>query len=646
MKPSNTIQERVHEFLRQYPPFNMIREEQLRKLASQVRVMYLEAEQVLFTQDDPAHAYFYVVRQGSVRLEQRTEEGGQRLVDVCDEGDLFGVRALIARKNYSSTATAAEESLVYAVPIALFEPILNESPEVALYFAAGFAAGAPVVRSSMADTNKARVGLGTSYTSHPVINHLEDVVKVGAGKGLVACTPDTSIRLAAQMMSDKDSSFMLVTDEQNWPLGITTDTDMRKRVVAGLVSINDPVEEIMSAPVITIAPDPPMADALIHMIRHKVKHLCMTEDGTAQSKAVGVLTEHDLLLAQGNNPAVLITEIRQTKDINSLPAIRDRAEELVLKYLEQEVSISFIANIITEINDAIIVRALQHAEQELGEPPLRYCWLSLGSEGREEQLLRTDQDNALLFEDQHAAGEKEAQAYFLKLADIVNEILISCGFEKCPADMMARNPKWCQPLHTWKQYFYHWIHEPTEESLLHASIFFDYRPVYGDFNLSRQLTSYIYEHISQEHIFLPYLAKHALQSPPPLSFFRNFIVERGGEHKDSFDIKLRAMTPLVDAARVLTLDNHITGENNTFKRFAKLAELEPKNALLYQEAAMAYEIMMRYRALNGLRNHTSGRYLNPNQLNKLERQALRNTFKPISDIQELLQVRFQLSYLG
>jgi CBS domain-containing protein len=228
----------------------------------------------------------------------------------------------------------------------------------------------------------------------------------------------------------------------------------------------------------------------------------------------------------------------------------------------------------------------------------------------------------------------------------VRDVLVACGFEKCPADMMASNPKWCQPLHTWKQYFYNWIHEPTEEALMHTSIFYDYRPVYGDFSLSRQLTDYIYENIQQERIFLPFLAKHALQSPPPLSFFRNFIVERGGEHKDQFDIKLRAMTPLVDAARVLTLDNRVAEENNTFKRFAKLAELEPQNAELYREAAMAYEIMMRFRALNGLRNKNSGRYLNPNQLNKLERQTLRSTFKPISDIQELLQVRFQLNYLG
>ncbi|MDX5481754.1 MAG: DUF294 nucleotidyltransferase-like domain-containing protein, partial [Hymenobacteraceae bacterium] len=483
MKPSNAIQERVLEFLNKYPPFNLIKQEKLQELASQVRVLYLEPEQVLFSQGDEKHAYFYVVRQGSVRLEQRNEAGEQRLVDVCDEGDVFGARALIAKKNYSSTATAAEETLVYGIPIALFEPVLHESPEVTLFFAAGFAAGAPVQQGGMQETNKARRGLRSGAVA-PLPMHLEDVLVVGTGQSAVICTPETSVRLAAQIMSDKNSSYILVVDGQQQPLGILTDTDMRKQVVAGHIGIDDKVTAIMSSPVITIKPDPHMAEALIPMMRHKVKHLCVTADGTDGSSVQGVLTEHDLLLAQGNNPAVLVQEIRQTKSIDNLPAIRDRAEELLQKYLEQEVNIAFVANIITEINDALIVRALQHAEAKLGDPPLRYCWLSIGSEGREEQLLRTDQDNALVFEDKHTVSEKDAQAYFLQLAGMVNEVLARCGFEKCPANMMGSNPQWCQPLHTWKQYFYNWIHEPTEEALLNASIFFDYRPVYGDFSLS------------------------------------------------------------------------------------------------------------------------------------------------------------------
>ncbi|WP_187260993.1 DUF294 nucleotidyltransferase-like domain-containing protein [Pontibacter beigongshangensis] len=645
MQVTNTIQERVHEFLKQYPPFSLVKEEELREIASQVKVMYLEPEQVLFAQGEAAHEHFYVVRQGSVRLElQDPERTGQiLLLDVCDEGDVFGVRALIVRKSYSSTAVAGEETLLYAIPSKPFEHILAENPKVELYFAAGFAAGASALRRTMTQTQKARVGLRRGTASvYP--QRLEELVKVAADKDLLACLPDTPIQEAAQRMTTKNSSFMLVWDAQQRPIGIVTDTDMRRRVVTGRVGIEEPVHVIMTNPVVTIAPEPAMADALIRMIRHRVKHICVTADGTPQSRAEAVLTEHDLLLTQGNNPAVLVWEIRQT-NVENLPAIRERAEELLQKYLEQEVKISFIAGIITEINDAIMVRALQHAEEVLGEPPVPYCWLSIGSEGRAEQLLRTDQDNMLIFEDVPAAGTKAVQAYFLQLAGIVQGILEQCGFYKCRANMMATNPQWCQPLSVWKKYYHSWIQEPTEQALLNASIFFDYRPIYGDFSLSSQLTDCIYEELSRGKIFLPYLARQARQNPTPLSFFRNFILERGGEHKDQFDIKLRAMTPLVDAARVLTLENRITGENNTIKRYEKLAELEPQNAPLYRETAMAYEIMMRLRALNGIRSHNSGRYLKPEQLSKIERQTLRNTFVTITDIQELLQVRFQLGYL-
>lgn len=643
MKPANAIQERVLEFLQKYPPFNLVQPDVLRQLAGQVRVQYLEAEDVLFRQGETPHQLFYVVRQGTVRLEQGAAEAPV-LIDICDEGDVFGARALIAKKDYVSTAVASEETLVYGIPIALFEPLLHQNSEVVLYFAAGFAAGATGQQGRMLQTDEARRGLRNGQVSHSL--HLEEVLPVNAIQHKLTCLAHTSIREAARRMSEQNTSFILVVDEQEHPVGILTDTDLRRRVVTGQVSIDAVVKAVMSAPVISIAPDPPLAEALLLMLRHRVKHLCVTADGSINSAVVGVLTEHDLLLAQGDNPAVLVQEIRQTQHLEKLPSIRNRAEELLQRYLEQDVNIAFVARIMTELNDALAVRALQHAESILGPPPVAYCWLVLGSEGREEQLLRTDQDNALVYMPPPEGKAQETQAYFLKLATMVNDLLAQCGFEKCPAGMMASNPKWCQPLPAWQQYFHGWIHEPTEEALLYASIFFDYRPVHGNHGLATALTDYIYEQLQQEHIFLPYLAKHALQTPPPLSFFRNFIVERSGEHKHQFDIKLRAMTPLVDAARVLTLANRIAGENNTFKRFEKLADLEPQNAELYREAAMAYELMLRYRALSGLRNHDSGRYINPAELNKLERQMLRNTFKPISDVQELLQVRFQLNYLG
>jgi CBS domain-containing protein len=309
----------------------------------------------------------------------------------------------------------------------------------------------------------------------------------------------------------------------------------------------------------------------------------------------------------------------------------------------------FVASVITEINDTIIQRAVQSAiEKHAPEFPefknLDFCFLSLGSEGREEQLLRTDLDNAIVYEDVAGPAAEKAQTFMQLIGQEVIESLLACGFHACPADMMANNPKWCQPISVWKKYFSEWILTPNQKALLNATIFFDYRPVYGKKSLAEELTSHIYQEITDRSIFLNFLAKNALTNPPPLGFFKNFIVEKSGEQKDKFDIKLRAMMPLADIARLIVLSHRIVGINNTFKRFEKLAELEPNYVELMQEAGKAYEILMRMRAIEGLNTQSAGRYIDPGRLGKLQRQLLKNAFAPIDELQKIVQVRYQLDF--
>jgi CBS domain-containing protein len=209
---------------------------------------------------------------------------------------------------------------------------------------------------------------------------------------------------------------------------------------------------------------------------------------------------------------------------------------------------------------------------------------------------------------------------------------------------MANNPEWVQPMSTWKSYFSEWIIRPTPEALLKSSIFFDFRLVKGNSSLVEELSLHIYEEIRKRKAFLSFMGQNALQNPTPLGFFKDFVVEKSGEHKDQFDLKSRAMLPLTDLARLLVLGHEIVGINNTFKRFEKLAELEPVHSELFLQAAKAYEILMRMRALEGISNANNGRYLDPKSLGKIQRQLLKNTFTPIAELQELIQVRFQLDY--
>lgn len=181
---------------------------------------------------------------------------------------------------------------------------------------------------------------------------------------------------------------------------------------------------------------------------------------------------------------------------------------------------------------------------------------------------------------------------------------------------------------------------------MHSTIFFDYRPVFGRRELAGELTAFIFERLDAQSVFLSHLAKNALQNPPPLTFFRHFVVEKGGEHQSAFDIKARALMPLADAARVLTLAARLPAVNNTFRRFERLAELEPQNRELLEQAAEAYEVLLRFRTGQGLKHGDTGRYFKPSELSKMQRLYLRNSFRPIREIQSLLSTRFQTAYFS
>ncbi|SMD42852.1 CBS domain-containing protein [Aquiflexum balticum DSM 16537] len=646
---SNVIVNRVKEFLKGYPPFSFLSDTTLELVAKGVEVRYFTSGEVLFEQGEPAQNYFFVLKEGSVELTEN-KDGVAKVVEVCDEGDVFGVLALLGKRPYILNAKTREESLIYAIPVAIFEKILLENSRVSLYFAAGFASGQVVVRSDLSQSQKARTAFSEIskdnglliFTGQSDLNYSHEVL---------TCQTGETVAKAAKSMSEKGVGSIVVVNQKKHPVGIITDKDLRNRLVAERKSYDTLVDDLMTSPVMTKSKEADFSSLYLTMIKNRLHHLIFTEDGSPNSPVTGILSDHDILLSQGNSPAVLINALMNTWDIKEMAKIRDRAERLLKYYLENELAMDFVANIISEINDIIIQRAVQIAKNKYDtdhpkEANVRFCFLSLGSEGREEQMLRTDLDNALVFEDIPDSESEGTKAYMMLIAQEVIEILLACGFQSCPAEMMANNPKWCQPLSQWKKYFSDWILSPNQEALMHAAIFFDFRPIIGHKVLAEEMIQHIYKEIAGKTIFLNFLAKNALLNPPPLGFFRNFIVEKSGEHRDKFDIKLRAMMPLADIARLLVLSHRVVGINNTFKRFEKLSELEPHYKDLFLEAGKAYEILMRMRAIEGLRSENSGRYIIPESLGKLQRQLLKNTFAPIDELQKILRVRFQLDYFG
>ncbi len=625
----NEIVHRVYDFIKLFPPFDMMDKESLWNVSSQCTVQYLPQGKVLFDIGDAPLSHFYIVNDGALHLYQ----GDGTLVEVCDEGDVLGLRPLIAQSPYLLKAVAEEESLLYCIPTAVFEPIMDENPKISRYIATNFA-----------------VGVGNKYYQKQIPlqpssdNYFfTDFIAIEGRPLPVITQKDVSIKDAAVIMALKKIGSIVVCDDQNKPIGIVTDKDLRNKVVAGDIFKTESVAQIMSSPVFCVKPQMTLAELQIAMLRHKINHLIMTEDGTDQTPIKGIVSKHDLVVIQSDNPASIIKGVQKAETIEKLRHLRLALDKIIDRYMSSDAPMKFVLDVTSEINDSILQKAIEICERKVDAEyfqDVRYSFLVLGSMARGEQLLLTDQDNAIIY---RANTEKpNLKERLLELAKEITDSLHYIGFEYCPADMMASNPMYCQTVEEWQNTFHKWIYQPGEKEVMMCTIFFDYRNVYGDKTLTEDLSQYIFKHLDKQEVFLRHLAQNALSNPAPLSFFRKFVVEKSGEHKDTFDIKLRAMMPLVDAARLFILQYRITGIHSTIDRFQRLAEMDANNAELFGFAAKAFETLLKARTNHGLKNQDSGRYIKPTDMDKMDRVQLRNAFQPIDDIQKVIKVRFVL----
>lgn len=631
----NTIAERIYDFLKGFPPFNMITNENLLSICKSIEVHYVEKDSFIFKTNEHIKDQFYVVKDGDIGLFTELNE----LIDECDEGDIFGLRALMRQGNYLLSAKAIEESIVYSISSKLFDDYIATNTEASKYLMSN------LVSNYRKTNNEEQHQKFLTHHAHSttVLQDYSEELTANYTKNPIVCSLTTTIKEAAILMTENRVGSIVIT-KKNKPLGIITDKDIRTKIATGLFSINDSVSKIMSAPVKTYPTNITIAEAQIAMIKYRITHLCITKDGTTDSELTGILSEHDIIVIRENNASFLIKEVKRSKSVEDLKQIRLRAQNLLKRYIEQQISITFVSKIITEINNSITIKIIENAVKSMTNPlPTSFTWLAIGSQGREEQLLLTDQDNALVFEDVSEIDLKKTKDYFLKLSKKINQDLKTVGFEFCPANMMASNSKWCLSLSQWEKQFKRWIITPDQDNLMLCTIFFDFEPVYGNKELVYKMAEGIFESISKHEIFLNHLGVNALKNPPPLSFFRQFLVEQSGEHKDQFDIKARAMMPLVDAARLLILSNNIKSHNNTILRFQKLIELEPQNKELYNDCLVAFKYLLQFRTEQGFKHDDSGRFIDLKSLNKSHRLELKNCFKAIKEIQELILVRFNLA---
>lgn len=438
------------------------------------------------------------------------------------------------------------------------------------------------------------------------------------------------------MSKERVSALMVVDDDQL--IGIVTDRDLRNRVLARDRDPDTPVDAIMTHDPISLRPEDHAYDAALAMMQHHIHHLPITRNG----RPLGLVSRSDFMRAETDHPLYLVKDLARASTPDDVIASCRRLPELIARLIDSNASGAQLGQFITAITDAATRQFLRLGEKELGAPPVPYAWLALGSQARQEQSAHSDQDNAMIIDgtDEEAARH---DAYFKALAVRVNDGLDACGYVYCPGEIMGRTDKWRVNLRAWKQYFHQWIHVPKEKSLMHANIFFDLRCIAGESRLVDELKAEIAEQSASRQAFLALMSKNALSYPPPLGFFRQFVLDRSGEHANTLNIKLNGIMPIVEIARIraLACGQMRVGTRNRLRACAQAGELQPEDAnSLIDALDLLDRLRLQHQSAQMAAGEAPDNHLAPDDLSPLARQNLKAAFAQIRTSQAALAQRF------
>ena len=628
--------ENVVSFLETTLPFNRLDHEALLGLAGKCVIDFFPEGTMIFVQNETQVDFLYLIQKGGVKSYLQNDEGEVTLKDYRGEGEYFGALPIIQGTRANLNVETVEDTFCFLIGKQDFQALLAKNAEVAQYFLRTMSA--KLVKGVYAELRQHKIAPRTEGALTLFSAPVEEIAK-----GSLYTTPaSTTVRAVAGIMSDNCIGSILLTDESGKIMGIITDKDLRAKVVAKGLSFETEASAIMSAPIQTISSQAMAFDALLKMMKEKVHHLAIEKGG----EIIKMITTHDIMVEQGTSPLYLFREIVAQRHISGLYPLAQKVPFVVRTLIEEGATANNITRMITVLNDHILERLLSLLQMELGTPPLPFCWLLMGSEGRREQTFKTDQDNAIIYQDSPDLKlAAAAEEYFEAFAQAAINHLVNCGYPLCPGEVMATNRKWRQPLSRWKGYFRHWCSHPEPLEILHSTIFFDFRPGYGDATLAPELRHFLTGVAEKQGFFLLHLARNCLASRPPLSFFKNFIVEKDGEHRNTFDLKSKGIVFFVDFARLMALKYGID-EVNTLDRLRILQEGQHLPHALCSETIEAYEFLMQLRLVHQLRMLEDGRqpdnYINPQDLSDLERQALKEAFAVIARLQDVIRLDFQI----
>lgn len=618
----------IQNFLAQYPPFNELPEEMLTKVTSSVEISYYRQDTPIIHFGDQIHD-LYMVRSGEVEVYRRKGELYNRL----DEGHLFGQMGLLTNNKVRFPVKATEDTLLYCVPEPIFQELYDNYDSFADFVEVEDNARLRQANSSNNDAND----LTTSKVKTLLTSEAPMIEKT------------RTIQQAATMMAEENVSSLLIIDpdiveddeDDSTPvIGIITDRDLCTRVLAEGLDPSDEVSSVMTPEVISLDHNAYVYEAMMTMLRYNVHHLPVLKD----KKPIGIIEATDIVRYESQNSLLLVSSIFQQQSIEDLKVLSEQVKDSFVRLVNEDANAHMVGTAMSVIGRSFKQRIIELAEEQLGKSPIPYCFLALGSMGRDEQLLVTDQDNAIILDDTY--DKAKHGKYFEALSKFICDGLDKCGYVYCTGDIMATNPTWRMTRREWEECFADWIDDPNPKALLNASIFFDLDGVYGRLKWAEQLNSFIVRRARKNNRFLACLARNALNRTPPLGFFKDFVMEKDGRHNNSINLKRRGTAPLADLIRVHSLAVG-SRSKNSFERLDDIidAGILPKGRAQDLKDAMEFIslVRIRHQAHDVDNNVEPDNNIEPENLSDFERRNLKDAFQILSNAQNFLKFRYQAS---
>lgn len=597
----------VEDFLNTSAPFDVLDKEQKLELVKHTELIYLTADNVGDLQK--GRASLFLIQNG-----QFSVQDSDAPLRHLSEGDYFGYTNIMEKRNFSLSISVDSPGLVYCFEASAVTPLF-ELPAIRNFFD-GLRNNA-LQNHAISDSNSMWLYKG-----------LEDVIN----KSPVSVDVETSITVAAQIMTNQKVSSLLVTREDKL-IGIITDRDLRSRVVAASLDTHLPVSQIMTTNPAQITENRTLFDALALMTERNIHHLPVIDQQTLVP--LGMVTASDIIRHQRGNVLFIIGELSKAENLYELTRLSWQLPHYFSAHAKKAGDYDIAGKILSQATDIMTRKLIGFFQQANGKAPMMFAWLVYGSQAREDQTMGSDQDNGLLLAERPSETQAE---YFAKMADYVCNGLAKCGIKLCDGNIMASNPKLRLSLEEAIEEAKRWVKAPTKDAIMHFNIFLDVRCAAGDISLFKQLQRQRAP-LMKQNMFLAALTRNSNEISVPLSMFQKFIYEKGRKEKDVIDLKTRAVALINNIARIYALADGVTLPNT----LARLDALSENSQLSKRDATNLRDIWLflnRLRWRHQLENKVTDNRVSVSSLSSIEKHQLKAAFKAIERTNQAMVMKF------